>query len=318
MTANRIRRWLRGSAGLGFVMWVGAGLLANAMWWDLSLYEWLFLLAPLVIVPLAFGLLCQSSEVPRMVVGACLLQPFAAGVVFLSFAFPPGALAGALVLPWLLVCTLVALTGLAGLQKARPATASAFGSLAGMLYLPVGAAALGLSRAGIAPLHFSEPIVLLTAVHFHFTAFATPVFAAALDKTISSSQRLAAYRGPLAAAILTLIAATSLLAVGWLLDSPAWKLACVLLLVASVSVLAVLSLRLALTIRNVLSRLLLTISAASVLFGMVLAGLYGAGEFGGHSLIGLNEMARWHGTANGLGFSLCGLLGVNLLAEGGQ
>jgi hypothetical protein len=213
------------------------------------------------------------------------------------------------------VCTLVALTGLAGLQKARPATASAFGSLAGMLYLPIGAAALGLSRAGIAPLHFSEPIVLLTAVHFHFTGFATPVFAAILDRSLAATASWAKGRHPLAFATIALISATPLLAVGWLLDSPAWKLACVLVLVASVSVLAVLSLRLALATRSLLPRLLLTISAASVLFGMVLAGLYGAGEFGGHSLIGLHEMARLHGVANGVGFSLCGLLAMDLLSE---
>lgn len=316
MTASRIRQRMRMSAALGFAMWVGAGLLARAASWDLNLYEWLFLLAPLVVVPLALGLLLQGSDAPHLLIAPCRLQPLAAGIAVMSFASPPGALAAAFTLPWLSVCGLVGLTGLAGLQKARPTTASALGSLAGMLYLPVGAAALTLSRAGIAPLHFTEPIVLLTAVHFHFTGFATPVFAASLSKAIAGSQRWAGRRGTLAAAILTLIAATPLLAIGWLLDSPPWKLACVLLLVGSVSVLAVLSLRLAFAPGGVLPRVLLGVSAAAVLFGMVLAGLYGAGEFGGHSLIGLDEMARLHGTANGVGFSLCGLLSMNLMLEG--
>jgi len=62
-------------------------------------------------------------------------------------------------------------------------------------------------------------------------------------------------------------------------------------------------------------RTLLAVSGGSVLFGMVLAGLYGAGGFAGHSIIGLHEMAVLHGAANGIGFTLCGLLAMNLTAQ---
>jgi len=312
MTSFQAQRWAWASAGAGFAAWIGAGMLGRLTKWDLSIYEWLFLLAPLVIVPLALRLLLRDFAESRSLILAVWLQPLAAMATVLSFGFPPGVLAGAATLPWLSVCALLGLAGLACLGNVHRLTASALGAIAGMLYLTVGGVALLMSRMGIAPLHLTEPIVLLTAVHFHFTGFATPVFAGTVYEAVSGREGTAVHRGTLAA-ILTLITATPLLALGWLLDSPAWKLACVLALVGSLSVLAVQSVRLAFASEGWINRVLLTASGLSVLFGMVLAGLYGLGEFAGLSLIGLHEMARLHGVANGVGFSLCGLLGMNML-----
>ncbi|MGH9815452.1 MAG: YndJ family transporter, partial [Candidatus Acidiferrales bacterium] len=280
-------------------------------------FEVMFLLAPLVVTPLALALLARryAAGIPLAFALACAIQPVAAcGVVF-SFFLAAGALAGILTLPWLAVCALVALTGLAGLHRRGPFTAGGLAACAGMMYLAVGGAALTLSRSGMSALGFDEPIVLLTAVHFHFTGFATAVLVSALGDAFARSPLAGHHARAAAISAVGLIAATPLLAIGWLVDSAAWKLVCVLMLVASLALLAALAFRLAAGRGPALARMLLAISGASVLFGMVLAGLYGAGEFAGHSLIGLHQMARWHGVANGIGFTICGLLAFNLEAR---
>jgi YndJ-like protein len=53
---------------------------------------------------------------------------------------------------------------------------------------------------------------------------------------------------------------------------------------------------------------LLRISALSLVAGMMLVGVYAVGEFTGRYWLLVPEMARFHGTANALGFALCGLL----------
>ncbi len=316
MNARAQRAWLLLSAAIGAGAWLGVPLFAHRFALDAGIFEVMFLLAPLVVTPLALALLARryAAGIPLIFALACAMQPVAACGVVLSFFLAAGAPAGILTLPWLAVCALVALTGLAGLQRLKPLTAGALAACAGMMYLALGGAALTLSRSGIKALGLEEPIVLLTAVHFHFTGFAAAVLISALGDVFARSPLAAHHARAVATSAVGLIAATPLLAIGWLLESAAWKLMCVLMLVASLALLAALAFRLAARRGPALPRMLLAGSGASVLFGMVLAGLYGAGEFAGHSLIGLQEMARWHGVANGIGFTICGLLAFNLEA----
>jgi hypothetical protein len=51
------------------------------------------------------------------------------------------------------------------------------------------------------------------------------------------------------------------------------------------------------------------LSAASLLGAMGLAALWAIGEFPLQQFVHLAEMAKFHGTANALGFTICGLLG---------
>lgn len=316
MNARLLRMWLRLSAAMGMAAWLVLAVASWASGPELDTYQVMFLLAPLVVVPLALALLVKlEANVGRSPVFlvACLAQPPAAWMVATSFAFAAGVWAGLLTLPWAGVCILVALAAARAFQVSQPRTAGALCARLGMLYLSVGAGALLLSRLGVSPLGFEEPIVFLTAVHFHYTGFAAPVSAAALGE---AATLLNPHRDIFRLASLGLVTATPLLAAGWMLDSAAWKLACVLALVASLAVLAGLTLRVALPSGRLLPRALLAMSAGSVLFGMVMAGLYAVGEFAGHSLVGLHDMARLHGTANGFGFTLCGLLGWNLRLTG--
>jgi hypothetical protein len=48
---------------------------------------------------------------------------------------------------------------------------------------------------------------------------------------------------------------------------------------------------------------------------MILVGGWAIGEFPLQPFLHLDEMARFHGTANALGFVLCGLVGWNFVGR---
>jgi hypothetical protein len=57
---------------------------------------------------------------------------------------------------------------------------------------------------------------------------------------------------------------------------------------------------------------LLGVSALSLVIGMMLVGAYAVGEYTERYWLVIPQMARFHGTANALGFALCGLSGWTL------
>jgi hypothetical protein len=183
---------------------------------------------------------------------------------------------------------------------------------AALLYLPVGAIWLLLSRLGVAPLGLSDVIVLLTAVHFHFAGFVVSVFAASIG-------RAARLVFPEAMAVLRLVAAaavvgTALVAAGFLV-SPLVKVLFTLLYVAGLTGLLSLLTVMLPSIEHAMARRVLTFSTASLFVGVILAGVYGVSEYGGELLISIPQMARFHGVINALGFALCGLLGWTLAGD---
>jgi hypothetical protein len=269
--------------------------------------EALFLLAPLVVVPLAFRLLARRGEVTPAGRAAGALRPWAAAGVVASFLMGHrGATAAVLAAPWLLVTLLAALDGAgrAGREARRPRGTrrmSALSAAAGCMMLPIGGGWLVLSRLGASPLGFEEPLPLLTAVHFHYAAFATLVLVAEAGRVLGEGP---AYRAIAAGAI----AGPPLLAAGITL-SPSLEIVAACLLVLALSGFSVLVLGRAVPHQHGWARLLLLISSASVLGAMALAFAYAVGEFTGIGIISLARMARIHGPLNALGFVLAGLAG---------
>lgn len=134
------------------------------------------LLAILVLVPLALGLIeANEAEAPYFGLLAYLVPPAAiagAGSILLD----TGPVAGAAASLWVVAALVVAAMGLGRLRSARPEhRASDLGLAAAALYLPVGAVWLVLSRFGATPLGLPSILVALTAVHFHHGAFAALV-----------------------------------------------------------------------------------------------------------------------------------------------
>ncbi len=261
----------------------------------------LFLLAPLVVIPLGFRLLdiaVSGSRPPTLVLNVDLL---AAGILVVAFLLPAGPLAAVLALPWLVVTAGTALAaGLRLLQdpnRFRPNLRHA--TDAAVAFLAIGAVFAVIDRLGARPLDLSPAIILLTAVHFHYAGFVLPL-AGALAQRRRPSRWLEIALGavvvgiPITAlgfigvpfanwigAMLTAfgglgIGLTTVLIARILLRGPAVGPAAGLALVAGVS----------------------------LLISMPMAAIYATGTLLGTAWLDLDTMARVHGTPNALGFAL--------------
>jgi hypothetical protein len=288
---------------MGSAAWVAAA----ACWprWEVAL----FLLAPLVAVPLGLALLLPESggwpSWPWR--AAVVVQPPAALVLLGAFAVPQGRWGALLCLPWLTLTLLAPLCGLARILKRGPQPPEEIALSAGLVYLAVGGAWLVLSRAGIQPLGFAPLIVLLTAVHFHYAGFVLPLLAGMAGRARPGLLGRAAAIG--------VIAGVPLVAVGInlaQLQVRAFEPWAAALLAASGLLVALLYLMLAAGRRPPLQRLLLAVAGLALPVGMLLAAVYAWGRYTGLLWVDIAQMLPYHGAVNALGFALPGLAAWNL------
>jgi hypothetical protein len=177
-----------------------------------------------------------------------------------------------------------------------------------MLYLPVGGAWLTASRFGVSLLGFSEPIVSLTAAHFHYAGFAALVIAGLTGRylaTLPNAPRMA-FR----VIAVGLMAGMMLVAAG-ITFSPLLEVLAAIVFAASLAGLAFLQLRCVAPQLNHrrLPQILLTASALMALWAMGAAVVYAVSEYTHSTLITIPQMLRVHGEVNALGFVLLNLLG---------
>ena len=133
------RRWNAWSTALGAVVWVG--FLAGAGWggrqWGPA--ECLFLLAPLVTIPLGLRLVrdAQGQGIAEPLFRLTfILQPLGAFLAVAAFALSPGRWAGALATGWLGVTACMGLCGLLEIvQSGLPLLERTCLNL-GLVYLP--------------------------------------------------------------------------------------------------------------------------------------------------------------------------------------
>jgi len=320
---NHEGTWARACAMAGAAAWAGLAVLARIGIARLGAIELMFLLAPLVIVPL-------GMELGRVIGGggwfaetARRLQPVGAAFAVAAMCMGPGRKAGLLALGWMVVCGLMAGDGVMGLvttswrgaDRACPELVE--GSVRATLGvaqidLAVGGAWLVASRLGMRPMGIQEPIGLLTAVHFHYAGFATATIAAA-------TLAFAAERGRqrwLKWVVLTVVALPFVVAAGFVV-SPAMKMVAALLFSVSVAALAVFLRAYGRQTGNATARVLLQVAAGAVFAGMVFSGAYAVVDFAGSEALTIPQMARTHGILNAVGFCLPGLLGW-LVENSGQ
>jgi hypothetical protein len=154
----------------------------------LGTIELLFLLGPLVVVPLGLELFVRlESDVGGIgLVRAARWLRFPAAIsVLASFLFERGIGATALVLPWFFVGCLVGCRGLLFLVSPTRKDLKTDCVVASFFYPLIGCAWLIASRFGLNPIGFHEPVVLLTAVHFHFAGFAAPLMTRAASIAVA-------------------------------------------------------------------------------------------------------------------------------------
>lgn len=137
---------------------------------DYEYVQVVLLLGPLVVVPL--GIRYSGAWLRFLQPIGWALFPSAL-LTCLPYCVPQMDLLGFAAAPWLMWCVMAAV--LAFRHFIGSSQFSALPLLVGFLYLPVGAAWLLADRLGIHPLGFRDPIVILTAAHFHFAGFILPV-----------------------------------------------------------------------------------------------------------------------------------------------
>jgi hypothetical protein len=300
---------MRWNALVGAGVWVLVLIVGQLRWHELGWIELAFLFAPLAIVPLGLELTWRAEAgfarlLPERI--ARVLQLPGALAATASFLLPRGRVAAMLAAGWVLVCGLLALGGAVRIYDGGLRRLDSTFPIVAFLYLPVAGAWLVASRLGLSPLSFQEPIVLLTAVHFHYAGFAAALLArSACAVLIRAKRQAAAFANCVATGVLI---GPGLLAIGFVVG-PRVKLSAALLIAVSEVGLAVCFVQAICCVDDLRAKLLIGTAAASVIFSMFFAGIWAVGEYPLQPFVHLAEMARLHGTANALGFTFCGLLG---------
>lgn len=298
---------------------VGGGILVLAL-----------MLAPAVVVPLGLALIASSGEprpLPFAYRAAVCIMPLDVVVATVGWTAPPGdgaAIACATV--HVVFCGVVALFAVARvLERLRVLGArglfTPLQELAldvGLVLLPVGSIWLLASRAGVPLVGFREPVVTLTAAHFHYAGFAAPVVlgcvgrAFALDKLRTAR----AYR----VATITVCAGIPLTAIGIMTThvveaTAAVLLACGMLVVCAL-LLAVVPRRAA--ERSTLAAGLFAVAGVALLGTMGLAVTFALTSSAGRDSsfdgpLSVQTMIDLHGGGNAIGFALGALIALTIL-----
>ena len=301
----------KGSANLvallGAVVWLGMVAGTWSGWPQLGVIELLFLLAPWIVVPLATSLIPSQAKSELLTGQRSALNWIifgAAALATISFFLPTGIVAASFAGAWLLVCALFGLRGFRRLWRYRAKSFSQFCFAVGEGYLIVGGTWLVASRLGLQPVGFQEPIVLLTAVHFHFAGFLSAVLAGLTYERLRETR----WSKPLGAALAGVVVGPGLLGLAFLVG-PKVKLAAVILIVVGQCGLATGMIRVALGNVNPVARAMLLFSSGCVVAGMALAATWALGEYPLQAFVDLGRMERVHGALNAVGFGICGLIG---------
>ena len=288
----------------------------HALWVQAAL-----LFAALVLLPLALGLFLEKRATEGAVrllrhVGRWQLP---AGIALAAACWlERGPLAGGLALPWMGITALLAGAGFLRMQNGGlKRELHVLAADVALLFSAVGGAWALADRGGFRPLGFDAQIVALTAVHFHYAGLLLPLFAGLAQQQLWMS-RLAAR------AVVGSVLGVPAVAVGITASQLGWSrgveagAGCGMAL-AGMAV-AVLHVRLALDAKWALAtRVLLGVAGGSLFFAMVLAAMYASRAFvPAVAWLGLVQMQILHGTANALGFALCGLLGWRRAVRSGH
>jgi hypothetical protein len=267
-----------------------------------------------VCVPLALAPLerLDGNEAATSLHGAARAwEGLVATVVVLSLgqSAPKFVVAGAAA--WLVWSIVLGLTAVRpALARRRALDAPLACAVAARIYLVVGAIWLLLAAVRWNPFGFAEPIVTLTAVHFHFAGFAALAIVGAWGRRWLALAPRAPWR-------LTLVAAAAI--VGPILVALGITYSHALEAIAVVDFAGSLLAFAALVAPSV-PRLFATraaracawIALGSLALSMPLALAYGLGAYLGATPPSLRLMAGVHGVVNALGFAACGLAAARL------
>jgi hypothetical protein len=296
---------------VGIVVWVVVFALSTGPLSDrVGLLEGLFLLGPLVVVPIGTSLLRPPDVVAG---GMTLLDRFtvpAALLVVVSILLDPGLLSVVFSLPWLVVGGIAVWVGVMWVVDAPSLRSKVIVPSAGLAFLGIGAFLLLAWRGQFHPFGGTDMTVALSTVHFTFVGFGAAVVA---DRTRAAAIRIRS-RSVAGGAALATVASMVVLGVGFLTSGTLFDVIGTVALSLSLLVVATVMLMGAMhRDRAPGSTALLVVSGGSLVFALVLAVQFAIGQWNDDYTLSLTRMLELHGTVGGLGFVVGGLLGWTLV-----
>jgi len=288
----------------GAVVWAAIAVFVGLRRAPLGVTELLFLFAVLVVVPLGFELARAENGGSVGTHVVTVFQPLAALAVVTSFWQRPGLVGAVLSVPWFVLGVLVAARGVWNFYRnPKRSLADLAVSVAGV-DLAFAGGWLVVSRAGLCPMGFQEPMVLLTAVHFHYSGFAVATISAA---ALRECERRSVGIGVLPAIVWLVLFLPFVLAAGFVI-APVLRVVGAVGLALSVPALALYLFSIAKTLKLPVARIYLRTGAAAAWIAMGLAGAYAVTDYVGRAFLTMPGMASTHGVLNGIGFVLFSML----------
>ncbi|WP_027963971.1 YndJ family protein [Halalkalibacillus halophilus] len=282
-----------------------------------SLIEILLLFAILVILPLTLALTETQDRQGRFFKSYKLCvyaYPVAAVLALISFIYPPGLVGGMFSLGWLLWTLFVFFYGLSRLLARGFAYLEEVSIDVGLMYMALGGAWFSIFQFGIDVMDFGAQIILLTAIHFHFSALITPIFIGMLGRSSRQSQGSVSivYRVMAVGVIISPMG----IAIG-ITYSRLIEFMFVVVFVISLGAYAYYTVvKGRKLVDHTLAYLLLLLSSLTIVFTMLLAFYYGLGRLLRAELISIPDMVVVHGIGNAFGFVLLGVVGWLLVRPG--
>lgn len=291
------------------------GGLVTILWWgwsDPSIVELALAFAFLVLVPLVLQLAVPSylhswPELWLNKYSRCSL-PFALfGIASLSIE--AGWLSGMLAGVWFIFTGAISMFAFLRMiaRGFRPAEETIID--VGSLYLIVGGGWFVLSRIGsVSFLPYSDVIVELTAIHFHYSAFILPILTGIFGRWLYQQSTKRNTKGKLFTILAWGIALGPIIVAFGLDLGPPIELYFVSFYVLFVIWLCGWWLK---SVKRMDKKpgIFLGLSALIILGTMTLSLLYSLGLYLGMPIISIPGMIRWHGALNAFGFAFIGTVG---------
>jgi hypothetical protein len=269
----------------------------------------LLALAVSVVAPLALVLVATPNRIgsyPKLFTFAVALQPVAALLAVAALFLEPGTVATLLILPWLLFTGITAAHGFVRLFSIFPPVEELVVDV-GLIYVAIGGFWTFLSRAALSVFDFHEPVVTLTAIHFHYISLSALVITGMIGRCLQCHESRA--RRLYQSAAVGMITAPVLVALGIAFSIIIEAIATILLSL-SLATLALLTLFRIVPRQGISWQTgFLVLSSVAVLFTMFFASAYVVGRLTSGWTLTIPTMIEVHGWINAVGFGLLGLFG---------
>ena len=277
-------------------------------------------LGPLAVVP---WMLCHlpvrgRGRESRVLRSLIVVAPAGSVGVLVSLFVPEGPIAGLLAVPWMIAAVTGAIFAAERTAARGLRPWSEGGADAALAFWVVGGVWLLAARFGSPLLRFHEPWVSLTAVHFHVAGVGGAFVAARIGRLVPAPITPRLFQANELATV-GVIVGMPLVAAG-IVGGGVLQLVGAVILAISFGLVAANGIMFGAMRRDLprLGRGLVVVACLCVLGGMALAVFYAYGASLDRSAISITAMVKWHGLLNGVGFALCGTIGLALVSAPAQ